>query len=112
MDLQKFIDNYLNKEDIKELTSEFDFKQTGSKKEIIERLIFDPDFEPEDITTVLYKEDVQDFCEDLDLGVSGTKGDLWDNFVDKLELDKKKAARVSKKPVSAKVVKVLTQLYK
>lgn len=110
MDLQKFMDKYLNKEEIKDLASEFDFKQSGTKKELIDRIISDPDFKLDDITSVLYKENVQDICEDLGLKVTGTKDDLWDSIVEKLGLGKKKTTGIPIKTVSTAKVKDFNSL--
>lgn len=99
MNIREFLRKYLTKEDVKDLASEFDFKQSGTKNELIDRIIADPDFELDDITTALYKEDVQDICEDLGLKVTGTKDDLWDSIVNNLGFDKVKTVQVPTKSI-------------
>lgn len=42
--------------------------------------------ELEDITRALFKEDVQDICEDLGLKVTGSKDEFWESIVTELGL--------------------------
>ncbi|MFQ5978578.1 MAG: hypothetical protein ACE5OZ_10670 [Candidatus Heimdallarchaeota archaeon] len=98
MDISEFMRKWLTKEDIKDIAHPFDFKKSGTKDELISRIVSDPDFELDDIQRGFYKESLQRLCRTLDLKVSGTKDELWDSVVDELGLTQ---AKVRQKPAQA-----------
>ena len=82
--IQTFMQQYLTKECLKEIVSEFPIKQTGTKDELIDRLITDPVFELNDIFFVLRLGDMKEISQKLRLPISGNKEAIWERILQKL----------------------------
>lgn len=81
METTDFLMYYLGKEQIKDLLREYSLKVSGNKDELIRRLIRHPDFDIDDIPFVLYKEELQEICDLLDIPRTGSKDVLWENIL-------------------------------
>lgn len=87
MNVKKFMDKHLYKEEVQDLAAEYGLKVGGNKEEIMDRILKCEDFDLEDLAKYFYKEDLQDICRDLSLSPSGTKDDVWDRIVVELGLN-------------------------
>jgi hypothetical protein len=69
MDIKEFLDKCLNKEQIQDLLEEYRLKVSGTKDELIDRLLSESDFDTlvDDIYGYLHEEEMKEICKDLGL---------------------------------------------
>ena len=79
---------YLTKDYIKEIVSEYPIKQTGTKEELVDLLVADPEFDSHDIYFVLDSWYMQEISQKLRLSISGNKEAQWERILQKLETEK------------------------
>ena len=98
--IRNFMNSQLKVEQhIKEIISEFPIKQTGKKKELIDRLIADPEFELHDIYFVLDTWEVEEICQKLRLPITGNKEELWERILQSMEMEKPITLKKSKEKI-------------
>ncbi|OLS18856.1 MAG: hypothetical protein HeimC2_43890 [Candidatus Heimdallarchaeota archaeon LC_2] len=97
--LSDFLMDYVYDESIKEILRFYNAKLSGVKAVKIERLIKLDDFHVEELPDFLYREEIQDICDALELPRSGKKDDLWERILEEIEgLEYRKSKmRTSKK---------------
>ena len=86
MILQEFFQKFIHLEDLEELLMRHGLATDGSEDEMIVRLLAEPSFYLDEISTVLHWEDLQNICRALRLPVSYKKDELWEMIKDQLGL--------------------------
>ena len=86
--LEFILGRYLYKEDIQDLLEDLGLAVSGSKDELIERLMKDDDFDPSEAVAYLDKEQLKDLCEELELSSRGTREELFGRVLKVIEEEK------------------------
>ncbi len=79
--LATLLDTFYYKEDLQSLLEDADLPVSGTKDELIDRLLEEADYSPEEFLNYHYKDDLKEMCDDLDLPVSGSKAELVDRLM-------------------------------
>jgi hypothetical protein len=74
--LRSILVRYLYKEDVQDLLDELGLPVSGSKSDLVGRLMRSRDFDPGDALSFLRKEELGDLCYELGMPVSGSRSDL------------------------------------
>ncbi len=90
-----FMNKFMKKESIKEIVNEFPIKQTGTKEQLIDRLLADPDFELHDVFYGFDLWDLQEISQKLRVHSSGNKEELWHGILQKLETEEPELKKVT-----------------
>jgi hypothetical protein len=75
--LKLILDRYLYKENVQDLADELGVAVSGTKGEIISRVIDDEGFDPADALSYLDKWQFRDLCDELDISDRGTRDELF-----------------------------------
>jgi hypothetical protein len=70
------LSRYLYKEDVQDLLDELGQPITGSKDEIVLRLIRSRGFDPGDALSFLRRDDLEEICEEIGLAGEGSRATL------------------------------------
>ncbi len=84
--LDVLLDKYFYKEAIQGMCDEADLQSSGPKKELIEDLINNSEFEVEDFLSWLDMVQLKDLCEELDEYKSGRKDDLINRIIPHIDV--------------------------
>ncbi|MEE9173628.1 MAG: SAP domain-containing protein [Thermoplasmata archaeon] len=80
--LATLLNTFFLKDDLQSLLEDANLPVSGTKDELIDRLLEEADYSPEELLNYHYKDDLKEFCEDLDLPVSGRKDELVDRLIE------------------------------
>ena len=80
---------FLYKEDVQELLDDLDLPVSGTKDELISRLLEHEDFDPEEALAYLDKEQFVALCDELDLPSRGTRDDLFKRVLEAIREEEK-----------------------
>ncbi len=97
--LPLLIDWMLNKDEVSDILYSLDEKVSGSKKEVVDRLIkATSSLSLEDALSLFNKDRLKDFCQAMGLSGSGNKGDLIDRIIQEesfIDSRKKPSSKIS-----------------
>jgi hypothetical protein len=80
--LEYILGRYLYKEDLQEICEELELTVSGSKDDLIERVLSDDDFNPEMALSYIDKDGLKSLAEELELRTGGTREDLERRILD------------------------------
>ncbi len=86
--LQFILDRYLYKDQVQDMGDELGLPVSGTKEDLIARILGEDDFTPEMAMEYVDKEGLKDLCEILELRTTGTREDLEGrvlNFIETME---------------------------
>src|SRR2546422_1840232 len=84
LELEYILGRYLYKEDLQEICDELELPVSGSKDDLIERVLDDDDFHPEMALPYIDKEGLKSLAEELELRTGGTREDLEKRILDSI----------------------------
>ena len=83
MKIEKFVGRYFYKEDLQDICKKEELTSSGSKDNLIERLIRDGGYSAQDFIDWMNIEDLKNVCKDLELPLSGNRNDLVQRVIQK-----------------------------
>lgn len=82
------LNSYLYKEDIQQLLAEIEEPVTGTKEELIVRLLRSEDFDESEAVAFLDKSQLQQLCEELELSTQGRRDELFGRVLNAISEDR------------------------
>ena len=89
--LDLILSRYLYKEDVQDIARNLNFPVSGTKDELIDKILSFEAFDPEIALAYLSKEQLRDLCDEIELSDKGTRDELFDRVLRRIEEGSSKA---------------------
>lgn len=83
--VQRILDHYLSKEDVQELADDLGLDVSGTKDDVVRRVVECDDFDPVEAIPYLNRGQLRDLCGEIGLDDSGTLDALIDRVLQKIQ---------------------------
>ena len=108
-DLIEILDSYFTKDDLADLLERAELKKSGNKRELIERLLNESNYDLSYLLSMLYREELAEICENFSIPKKGSKQAMIEEILKRMDIQRK-VEKTSKKLETAEINEIYSAL--